>query len=262
MHTLGYSETFKIRTYDMDAGGRASIQAVCNYLQEIASMHAAALGFSVTELFRRNLTWVLSRLHVQMHRFPRWGDTITIETWPSTMTGLFALREFVLRDDATETIGLATTSWMIIDLNTKKAIEIPDFIRSVRIPEKKRALEDPFSKLPLPGEQLYQQRFDVRRSDLDINQHVNNVSYIEWAVEAIQADYMRDHCISGLEVSYRAECHYGDRIISKCGKYDDEPTFIHLLEREQDHQQVAVARTRLKNIRSSGESNHSRIIPG
>ncbi len=252
MHAQGYTETFKIRTYDMDAGKRASIQAICNYLQEIAIMHATTLGFSVTELFKLNLTWVLSRLHVQMYSFPRWGDTITIETWPSIMAGLFALREFVLRDDAMEIIGLATTSWMIIDLNTKKAIEIPEFIRSIRIPEKKRALEDPFSKLPLPGGQLYQHSFNVRRSDLDINQHVNNVSYIEWAIETIPPDYVRDHYITGLEVSYRAECHYGDRIVSKCGKYDDSPTFLHLLEREQDHQPVAVARTKLKKIRSSG----------
>ncbi len=248
MESNRYKEAFKIRSYELDAGGRASIQSICNYLQEIASIHAAKLGFSVTDLFKRNLTWVLSRLHVQMEKYPQWGDTITIETWPSTMTRMFSLREFIIRNAQDEIIGKATTSWMLLDIVVKKAIEIPEFIRSIRTWDANRAVEDTFNKLPAPKETPFQKSFNVRLSDLDINQHVNNVIYIEWAIEAIPIDYLRDYFIAGLEISFRAECHYGDRIVSKCGMDKDNLIILHILERERDHSRVAVVRTSLKPI--------------
>jgi len=248
MASNGYTEKFKVRSYEMDAGGRVSIQSICNYLQEIASIHAARLGFSVTELFKRNLTWVLSRLHLQIQKYPRWGDTIMVETWPSTMSGLFALREFKIRNHAEEIIGQATTSWMILDIKAKKAIEIPEFIQSARLENNTRAIEDSFGKLPVPGEVSFRKSFNVRRSDLDINQHVNNVIYIDWAIEAIPMEYLQDNYISSLEISYRAESHYGDRISSMCAMNDQDSTFLHVLERERDHAQVALARTKLKPI--------------
>lgn len=32
--------------------GRATIQTLCNYLQELAGLHAAALGVSVIDIFK------------------------------------------------------------------------------------------------------------------------------------------------------------------------------------------------------------------
>jgi acyl-ACP thioesterase len=232
----------------MDAGGRASLQSICNYLQEIAGMNAAKLGFSVEAMFKHGLTWVLSRLHLQMHKYPRWGETIAVETWPSVMSGLFALREFIIRDARDDVIGLATTSWMTMDLKTKKAIEIPDFITSSRPQNTNRALEDNFRKLPEAPEYESELAFNVRRSDLDINQHVNNVNYIEWAIESIPVAYLREHYISALEISYRAEAHYGDRIISRCTVDESQLTVSHMLQRERDQRQVAVARTKLDPV--------------
>ena len=211
-------------------------------------MHAAVLGFSVTDLFKRNLTWVLSRLHVQIKEYPPWGATIAIETWPSVMSGMFALREFVIRSDQQEIIGLATTSWMILDLRTKKAIEIPEFIRTARLQDAERAIADSFTKLPVPKETPFVRTFNVRRSDLDINQHVNNVNYIEWGIEAIPVEKLRGKRISGLEVSYRSESHYGDRIISRCAPDDGDKGFLHIIERENDQRQVALARTVLEPV--------------
>jgi medium-chain acyl-[acyl-carrier-protein] hydrolase len=249
MESAGYTEKFRIRSFEMDANGRASLQTICNFLQEIAGIHADRLGVSVMELLRHGMTWVLSRLHLKMTVYPRWGETITIETWPSGMSGMFGLREFSIRNDKKDVIGMATTSWMVLDIAAKKAIELPAFISAIPIVRPERIIDDNFHKLPVPKDPPYKAVFSVRRSDLDINHHVNNVSYIEWAAEAIPPEIMKDHFVSGFEISYRAECHYGDRILSECAPDKDGTGMLHALKREADQSQVAVVRTALKPAR-------------
>ena len=53
---------------------------------------------AVDQLFKLNMTWVLSRLHVQILRFPFWRERIHLETWPSGKKGKFATRDFLIYD--------------------------------------------------------------------------------------------------------------------------------------------------------------------
>ena len=75
-----YIEKFKIRSYEVDITGRATVQTISNFLQEIAGNHAGRLGVSVDKLLAKKLTWVLSRLHLQMSSYPYWREEISILT--------------------------------------------------------------------------------------------------------------------------------------------------------------------------------------
>jgi len=56
----------------------------------------------------------------------------------------------------------------------------------------------------------------VRRSDLDMNDHVNNVVYMELLMEAVP-DAVRDAFeLAELELEFRGECKYGDVISVAC----------------------------------------------
>jgi len=239
------NDSFRIRSYEMDARGRVSIQSICNYLQEMAALHAAELGVSVIDLLEKNMTWVLSRLHVKIERYPSWGDLLTIDTWPSGAEGLYAIRDFTISDSNANVIGQATSSWMIIDLIKKKPIEMPDFIYDLRMMDKRRAIEDPFNRLPKVSNIDFEKQFNVRRSDLDINQHVNNVNYIEWAVESVPKEIYDKKSLTELEINFRAESRYGDRVIAQSQVQDD--ICIHQLTRSGDDRELAIVRTRWTN---------------
>ena len=237
-------EIFKIRSYEMDAQGKATVQTICNYLQEIAGLHAAALGVSVTDLIRNKMTWVLSRLHLIIDRYPEWNADVHVETWPSGAKGLYATRDFTISDAGNNVIGVATSSWMIVDLVKQKPIELPEFVHAIRLPDKKRAIDDPFKKLHGPKQVDFEKQFNVRRSDLDINQHVNNVNYIEWAIESTPIDIYRKKNLTELEISFRAESKYGDRIIAQSEVHEDN--CLYKLTRLSDGRELAVVRTRWK----------------
>ena len=236
------SDYFRVRSYEMDVHGNVSIQTICNYLQEIAGLHAAELGVSVIDLMKKNMTWVLSRLHVMLQKYPRWGEEIKIETWPSGAEGLYAIRDFVITATDKTPVGKATSSWMIIDLSRQKPIQMPDFVHELRVNNRPRAIDDPFDKMPKISKVDYEAQFNVRRSDLDINQHVNNVNYIEWAVESVPHERFRQMKLSELEINFRMESKYGDRVIAQTEV--QEASCLHKLIRSGDNRELALAKTK------------------
>jgi acyl-ACP thioesterase len=209
---LVHHEDFIVRSYEVDFRGKASASSICNYLQEVAGNHATKLGVAVDHLFKKNMTWVLSRLHVQFIRFPFWREKIHVETWPSGKKGKYATRDFLISDQKNNIIVKGTSSWMVLDLKTLRPISLPDFMDDIDSPDKERAINDNFQKLSIPKNPEIEKQFNVRLNDLDINQHVNNVKYIEWALGSIPLEDWKKKELAALEISYRAETKYGERV--------------------------------------------------
>jgi acyl-ACP thioesterase len=240
-----YTEKFKVRSYEVDVTGRATILTISNFLQEIAGNHAGKLGVSVDKLFAKKLTWVLSRLHLKMFSYPFWREEVSVLTWPSDAYGKFATRDFEIFNSKNELIGKATTSWMLIDLTKMKPITMPDFIMDIDLPERERAINDKFDKLPKLEITEFQNKFNVRLSDLDINQHVNNVNYIEWATETIPIVVSQQYQLNQFEISFRAESKYGDSVISNVQAFEEigQKTYFHSLINNNTELELAVARS-------------------
>ena len=246
-----WTEPFRVRTFETDLHGCASIQTLCNYFNEAAGKHALSYGVSIEELNEKNLTWVLSRLHVQVDAYPEWGDEVVVETWPSGIEGLFAIRDFLFLgaadgDGARPIFGRGSSAWIIVDLARKRPVRVAPLLTNVSPPERPRALDDAFAKLKPPPGVDHERRFRVRYSDLDVNRHVNNVRYAEWAVESVPEAVLHTCRLHALELQFRAEATYGDTVVieTQHGETGQTPGFTHRLVRESDARAVAVARTR------------------
>ncbi|MBW2092862.1 MAG: hypothetical protein JRI34_12175, partial [Deltaproteobacteria bacterium] len=99
-------------------------------------------------------------------------------------------------------------------------------------------------KLPKLERRDYELRFRVRHRDLDLNQHVNNVSYIEWVIESALIALNDAKVLKELEINFQAEARFGDHVISRCqSQTHDRTNFLHSLVREEDGQEVARAKT-------------------
>jgi len=53
-----------------------------------------------------------------------------------------------------------------------------------------------------------------RRADLDMNQHVNNVTYIGWVLESMPQEVIGTHELRSITLDYRRECQRGDVVDS------------------------------------------------
>ncbi len=230
-----YEKKFQVRSYEVDAHGLVRPTAILNYLQEAAGDHAKLLGVSVLDLMAQGLTWVLSRTHLQLPGTVRSREEVRVRTWPSTREGRFSCREFEMTAADGRPIALATSSFAVLDLATRRPVVIDE-----RLPAwpllPRRAIADNFATLPRLTAPETELVFQVRRGDLDINRHANNVVYAAWALETVPAAVAEECLLSELEIAYRAEVFYGETVVARCQELagGGERAFLHQLMRRED----------------------------
>ena len=245
-----HRETFEVLFYHLDRNGRATIRSIMNFMQATANMHGKTLGTSLDDFSEESYTWVFSRFHIKMNKFPGHYDRIHVATWRSRSEKCFAFREFQVFDDKGDLLGAASASAVLIDKTTRKPIDIPEFIQAQFAPEEGRAIDDDF--LPLAGlkEEEYCKSFHVRLSDIDLNQHVNNTSYVDWIIESLPEAVLINDTLISCEIGYKAEAFYGDTIQSFSGRDKvtleiggEQNSFLHRLVRDSDNKTTTIART-------------------
>ncbi len=241
-----YSRAYRIRSYEADFRGLVKPVALLNYLQDAASGHADLLGFSLKDLRARNATWLLSRYHVRIDRYPAVDDELQVKTWRSLVDGIYAYREFHIAGEDGCHIGCATSSWVLLNLRTKRPARIGDFLPELPL-LRNRAMEDDFPKLPRLGSWSSEHSFRARTADLDMNRHVNHAIYAEWALETVPEQVLRECCLYEIEIAYINEAVSGDSIISRV-ENAGPGVFIHLLAREADGRELTRLRTSWRSV--------------
>jgi len=251
-----WRETYQIRSYEVDCCDRLSILSIFNFMQEAASRHAEALGVSIHQLLAENYTWLLSRLNLKIAAYPGWKNQIQVSTWPSGTQQLFALRDFELQDHSGQTIAAAVSAWLVIDLAKRRPVRIGPFVERLRPIEGGHILPDRLDKLAPLGDHTYEKNFVVRHADLDINQHANNVSFVEWVLESVPAAVLNTRVPVEIEINFLAEAFYDDQIRAACHPCNQQQSeFRHSLIRRQDGRELARARTTWQEVgsRPSGD---------
>lgn len=244
MNTV-FTTSYRVRSYESDLFGRLKPVTLINYFQDAASCHACLAGFSVADLLRSNHTWVLSRYQIKVCRYPCEGEEVTVRTWRSALDGYHALRDFEAVDEKGLLVAVASSSWLIIGLDSRRPVRINTVLEDFPVHDR-RSYPDDFISLPKRGTYDLTMPFRVRMSDLDRNHHVNHAVYPEWAFETVPAETINSCLPAEIHIVYRAEAVYGGRVISRSAPIDPaEPgKFLHQLVNEDDDKEL----TRLMTV--------------
>jgi len=207
-----WTDTVHIPSYHVTPQGTASVLALADYFQEAAGHHAAELGVSMQDLLAEGRAWVLAHFRLEIDRLPEWNEEITIETWPSGLERLFATREVVFLDGDGSTLAQGTSAWLVIDTERRRPMRPPAALYDIEPPDRPAPLDANLDDLPAPDRADRDQRFSVRYHDLDLNRHVNNVRYLEWALETLPPSVLDERRCTGLALQFEAEATLGDPI--------------------------------------------------
>ncbi len=220
---MAYSRSFDIRSYELSPSAEVRLTSIANYLQELAYQHARKLGLGYDDLKNNGRLWVLSRMRIEMLTYPVWNDEVWIETWPSGIDRLFALRDFRITGKNGRLLGKASTAWLIIDLESRRIIrpgKLHDCFSSVI--EEDRVFNTGLVKLDRPAQIRFEMKHKVGFSDLDILGHVNNVRYIEWCIDAALEYSKQRRNVAGIEINYLHEARLGNTVLIQIGEGPEE----------------------------------------
>ena len=231
-----FSKDYTITCYEADANQLMRPTAMLDLMQEAANVNASALGFGYDELISSNTAWVISRIHVKFLNTPKWRQDVNLKTWHKGVAKLFYLRDFILSDKQGNPLVLATTSWLIIDMNTRRLVRNNDL---ALCDTATHAIETPADKVVVPVEiepELVR-KHPVTWSEIDSNGHVNNVKYAVWALDAVKPEDIKEHPLKELLINYDAEVMPGDVVKISRVKQDTEDGFIYYITGKVDDKQ-------------------------
>lgn len=215
-----YREELMLRTCNCDFMGAWRMSAILEAMQEAAGAHAEALGCGYTQLWPQGIAWVLTRSQVEMERYPKVGDKVIVKTFPMPNRRMFFPRYFVFEDEMGNRYGKAATVWVLMNLKERRMAP-PDIVLST-MPDN----SDLTAPMAMPGavemlegaEEFF--AYHPVYTDLDVNGHVNNTKYADWACNALGVDTLREWCIGSLLVNYQAELRPGQEIMLHMSRAD------------------------------------------
>ena len=200
---------FRVQPQDVDFQYKITMSAMANILLTTAGFNADDNGFGIRFLNEMECTWVLTRFAVEMDRFPEQYEDISVETWIEDVGRASTTRNFCIRDSKNEIIGNACSIWVMLDLNTRRAKDLMalDGIHKFASGEV-GLISKPIKLDAVEGEDY--DGFKVKYSDIDINAHVNTISYVEWISDCFSLNCYRKCSVKRFEFNFMNEMLYDD----------------------------------------------------
>jgi len=203
------TDHYRASSRDVDLYQRLRMGALFAMMQESAWRHAESLGFGYSHLDRDGRFWVLSRLTMEIHHLPVWGEEFDLKTWPSGNQGVFALRDMKISSPARELVSIVT-AWLVVDRDTRRPMRPRDIISVPEPLTRFRALDETPVRLPELANSMVGRHARVGYTDLDLNGHVNNTRYIDWMQDCFDDRFHQNHRLRRLEVNFLAELRLGE----------------------------------------------------
>ena len=212
-----YSKEFTVGSFQVHPNGKLRMNSLADLFQEVAWQHADSADFG-RNLLQDNLSWILYRFDIKATNLPTWGESIKVFTAGRGVDKLFAFREFLITDLQGNPLARAMSSWVLLNIVSKK-IHRAEQVLPVALFDPQLKPDWQPGRIRISGKLLFEEKLKVRFSDLDLNNHVNNTTYIRW-VEDLFKDQQIDS--SELLINYLAECVLGDQVKLELYKLENE----------------------------------------
>lgn len=219
-----YEENCKITVVDVDASNTITNYGFLRLMQEAACAHSDKLGISPNHFKETPYAWLILNWKLCVYSRPNWNTEINIKTWPSKFDKLYAYRDFEMRTSKGELIATATSKWILVNAYTHSIERAPEKVLSAFKPYEVCLFSEPLNKLKEPNEYEFKQDYKILRSDLDANNHANNLIYLRLALNMLPEKTYLNFDFKDVEIYYKMQCKLGDEIVCLYSTENNEHT--------------------------------------
>lgn len=239
-----FEKQFELRYFEMNRFGEASPAIILTLLEETAADHCYSIGQSLYDLEKQDIGWVLLSGIIQMERYPLYKERITIRTWLSQYSLIKGFRENIIMDAAGNVIGRAKGLWLFFDIKKRRPVPIFESIHAKWKHKEEVCIEHDISIKLSPVETSNAGiEFRVRKSDMDTNNHVNNISYLHWLMESVPPEISEDYFLYQIDGRFISEAQYGDTILTFIEKGTTPNSYAHTIRTKSNNRVCATANT-------------------
>ena len=213
----------RVRYSEVRENGKMDLLGVVNLLQDCSTFHSHDVGMSIEKVLELKRAWLLSAWDIRVYVFPALYEEITIGTSPHLFRGIFAYRNFWIKNQSGDYLVKADSEWFCIDTEKGRPKKITDeLVAPFGEPKDELHLPPLQRKISFPEEWIEGEDFLVPREYLDTNHHMNNARYIALSEEKEngknleQGNEKEEKKLSiGIRAEYLKAYTYGDRIFPR-----------------------------------------------
>lgn len=228
----------------MNKFGEASASSILTLLEETAADHCYSINHSLYDLEKQNIGWVLLSGVMEMFCYPKYKEKITIRTWLSSYSTVKGIRENIIYNELGKIIGKAKGLWVFFDIQRRRPIQIFDAIKEKWSFYKEECMNHDITKKIEPIDTLkHIKEFNINRFDVDTNQHVNNIRYLQWLMESVSEDIIDNFYLHSIDGRFIAEAQLGDTIMSFTERDVHENSYVHTIKTKSNNKVCAIAKT-------------------
>ena len=206
-----FSREFQVCGYDVDHNCRITVSKLLSMMHETAWSHVTYLKKGWKELQEEGLFWAIAKLHLKIHKLPQWNDNIRVDTWAKARESIMFLRDYEVFSETGELLCCAISEWMLVDYRANKIARLEKSSTHLDYPPDRMAFEGRVPRIPRLEFPKIPAFHPVLLSDLDMNQHVNNASYVRWVINQFSYDFYNQHQIKEAIISYTNQLKFGEK---------------------------------------------------
>jgi len=195
-----FSEQRLVGPGDTAVSGRARLDTIVDWLQAVAYADVVDAGLD------RDVLWVVRRCALEVDRFPRLGERVTLTTACSSLGARWAERRTSL--PGVEAVAL----WVAIDPQSLRPARIDHLAGVYGESAGDRRVKTGLTH-PAPPPEAEARPWRFRQADVDVAGHINNAAY--W--QALEEEELPDRLYA--EIEHREPALPGDAtLLSHAGR--------------------------------------------
>lgn len=203
-----YNFKSRVRYSEIDKRKQLDFVSILNYFQDCSTFHSEDVGVGIDYLEEKKRIWLLNSWQVNVIKYPKLGDYITISTWAYDFQSMYGYRNFTISDEDGCICACANSIWVFMDLEKNRPMRItPEDVKMYGSYEK-LAMDYAPRKIDIPDILEERDPFYVTSSNIDTNNHVNNAQYIKMAEEFLPDTFT----IRQMRAEYRSSAVLGDKV--------------------------------------------------
>jgi len=203
-----YTFESRIRYSESDEHERLTLTALLDYFQDCSTFQSDDLGIGISYLKKYGIAWVLNTWQIDIMRYPKEGERVTIGTIPYKLQGPLGYRNYFMDDEQGNRVAVAQTVWTLLNMEKGAPVNAPAEVIEAYKVEPKLEMEYLPRKIKPEGEGTKLEPLTVSKHHLDANHHVNNGQYVRLAMEMIPEEISPVR----LRVEYKSQARLGDEI--------------------------------------------------